>query len=126
MPGCVYGEQSGDTAESKNLSMSRNSKRENREIPSVSPPDAGRERSVNVSDGTADMHTDGKSDESVVPATSTNNDGTEPLAELSEERDLHAQIRSHKGREPLASPGNVVAGWVMEWLPFVTAGRLRA
>jgi hypothetical protein len=33
---CVYGERSMDTAESKTLCMYGNSKRENREIPSVS------------------------------------------------------------------------------------------
>ena len=66
--------------------MSENFKRENREIPSVSQLTFDWERSANVSDGTADMYADGKSDEPVLPATSTNNDGSEPLAESSEER----------------------------------------
>ncbi len=44
------------------------------------------ERSVNVSDGTADVYAMGKSDGSIVPANPTNNDGTEPSAESAEER----------------------------------------
>jgi len=44
------------------------------------------ERSVNVSDGTADVHAMGKSDGSIVPANPTNNDGAGPLAESDEER----------------------------------------
>jgi hypothetical protein len=35
------------------------------------------ERSANVSDGTADMNANENSDESVVPATSANNEGAE-------------------------------------------------
>jgi hypothetical protein len=65
--------------------MSGNFKRENREIPMVSNS-KDEERSVNVSDGTADVYALGKSDGSVVPAKPTNNDGTEPLAESAEER----------------------------------------
>ena len=67
--------------------MSGNFKRGNREIPSSSQMFFNWERSANVSDGTADMHEDGKSDESVVPATSTNNDAAEASTESSEERD---------------------------------------
>ena len=64
---------STDAAESQNLCMRGHSKRENREIPSVSALHCGvsqrcGERSVNVSDGTADMNADGKSDESLLPA----------------------------------------------------------
>ena len=65
--------------------MSGNSKRENREIPMVSNSKE-EERSVNVSDGTADMHAMGKSDGSIVPANPTNKDGAEPSAESAEER----------------------------------------
>ena len=45
------------------------------------------ERSSNVTDGTGDMNANRKSDESVVPATSANNDATEASAESIEERD---------------------------------------
>ena len=48
---------------------------------------SGGERSVNVSDGTADMNADGKSDGSLLPAKLANNDGAEPSAELAQERD---------------------------------------
>jgi group II intron reverse transcriptase/maturase len=65
--------------------MSGNSKRENREIPSVS--DRVSERPANLSEGKASMHADGKSDGSVLPTTRANNEGTEPPAESVEERD---------------------------------------
>ena len=45
------------------------------------------ERSENVTGATADMNAHRKSDESVVPATSTNNDAAEASAESIEERD---------------------------------------
>jgi len=45
----------------------------------------GAERSANLSEGTADMNADGKSDEPIVPSTSANNDSAELSAELSEE-----------------------------------------
>jgi RNA-directed DNA polymerase len=45
------------------------------------------ERSENVSDGTAGMNANRKSDESVVPAKSTNNGAAEAFAESAEERD---------------------------------------
>jgi hypothetical protein len=67
--------------------MSGNSKRENREIPAVSQLTFDWERPANVSDGTAGMHAAGKSDGSVVPAKSANNDAAEALAESMEERD---------------------------------------
>lgn len=73
-----------DAAESETLCMCGNSKRENREIPSV-PSTQG--RSENLSEGKADMNADGKSDESVVPPTQANNAGAEPAAEPAEERD---------------------------------------
>ena len=62
-----------DTAESKNLCMRGNSKRENREILSVSAVNLRAERSENVSDGKADMNARRKSDGSVVPAKPANN-----------------------------------------------------
>ena len=65
--------------------MSGNFKRENREIPMVSKSEE-KERSVNVSDGTADVYTVGKSDGSVLPTNPTNNDGAEPPAESAEGR----------------------------------------
>ena len=46
----------------------------------------GGERSANLSEGTADMNADGKSDESIVPAKLANNGGTEPSTEPVEER----------------------------------------
>ncbi len=45
------------------------------------------DRPENVHDGTAGMHVGRKSDGSVVPAKSANNDGVWSLAELTEERD---------------------------------------
>jgi len=45
------------------------------------------ERFANVSDGTANMHADGTSHGSVVPATTTNNSGTIAPAESNEGRD---------------------------------------
>ena len=72
----VIGERPSGTAESKNLSMSENSKRENREIPTASAANAA-ERSANVNDGTADMYAVGKSDELVVPTTQANQRGCE-------------------------------------------------
>ncbi len=66
--------------------MSENFKRENREIPTVSNS-SELERSANASGGTADMHTDGKSDGSVVPSNPANNGGAEAPAESAEERD---------------------------------------
>jgi hypothetical protein len=81
-----------DTAESKTLSMCRNSKRENREILLVSTAKEGAvsltaERSENVPDGTSDMNANRKSDEFVVPTTSANKGATEVPAESTEERD---------------------------------------
>lgn len=66
--------------------MRQNSNRENREIPSVSES-LGSERSVNVSDGKADMHADGKSHESIILTTTANNDAAEASAESDEGRD---------------------------------------
>lgn len=66
--------------------MRGNSKRENREVPAASKSH-DLERSANTSGGKADMHAAGKSDESVVPATSANNGTAEVPAESAEERD---------------------------------------
>jgi hypothetical protein len=87
-----YGKLTQDTAESKNLSMFENSKRENREnlFASTRPlddPASRMERSENVSDGNADMDANKKSDESVVPAKPANNGAAEARAESVEERD---------------------------------------
>lgn len=70
--------------------MCGNSKRENREIPSVpciEPLSSPQGRSENATGSTADMNADGKSDGSVVPSTQTNNAGTGPAAESVEGRD---------------------------------------
>ncbi len=72
--------------------MCGHSKRENREILLVSILHGGAsarmvERSDNVSDGNADMNANRKSDESVLPSTSANNDADEAFAESTEERD---------------------------------------
>jgi RNA-directed DNA polymerase len=67
--------------------MRGNLKRENREIPSDPVAISAAGRSANLSEGTADMNADGKSDRSVLPSTLTNNTGTEPVAESAEGRD---------------------------------------
>ena len=67
--------------------MRQDSNRENREIPSVSPWAAQWERLANVPDGKANMHAGGKSDESVVPTTTTNKGAAEAPAESDEGRD---------------------------------------
>lgn len=77
--GVAIGETPADAAESENLSMQRNSNRENREVPSVFES-SDSERSVNATGGKADMHADGKSDESVVPTTPANNGAAEAPA----------------------------------------------
>jgi group II intron reverse transcriptase/maturase len=86
----VNGENQLDTAESETLCMRGYSKRENREIPRV-PRNCSAERKQgrfeNLSEGKSNMNARGKSDESVVPATSANNDAAEASAEPTEERD---------------------------------------
>jgi len=72
---CATGECDADTAESKTWCMCGNFKRENREIPSVpctAPEGNLQGRSANLSEGTADMNADGKSDGFVVPSTQAN------------------------------------------------------
>jgi RNA-directed DNA polymerase len=83
-------ENKPNTAESKNLCMHGNSKRENIESPAVSQRTFYEiwERSENALCGNADSHTSGQSHSSIVPTTMTNKDGTEPLAESDEGREL--------------------------------------
>jgi len=76
-----------DAAESENLSMPQHSNRENRDLPSVSQLTFDWERSANVSDGKADMHADGTSHGSIVPATTANKGAAEAPAESDEGRD---------------------------------------
>ncbi len=78
-----------DTAESENLSMIENFKRENRETPVTSQGSFFDlwDRPENASGGTSDMYVTGESDESIVPSTSTNKGATEASAEPIEERD---------------------------------------
>ena len=87
----AIGEIDADTAESTNLCMRGHSKRENREVLLVSvfnrwQSHRGMERSENTTGGKSDMNADRNSDESVVPATSANNEATEASAESIEER----------------------------------------
>ena len=90
--------------------MRQNSNRENREIPSVSES-LGSERSVNVSDGKADMHADGKSHESIILTTTANNDAAEASAESDEGRDSakrnveQTSLRRTPGRSKRRSRG---------------------
>ena len=63
------------------------------------------ERSVNVSDGTADMNADGKSDDFVVPLTRTNKAAT-AVAEPAEER------KSPKGSVTELSPMSQTLSWI--------------
>jgi len=68
-----HGEPLADPAQSKTLSMCGNSLRGNREIPST--PAAGRAgRPAKVCSRTAGAHVEGKSDDCIVPAKSSNND----------------------------------------------------
>jgi RNA-directed DNA polymerase len=96
--------------------MRGNSRRENREILSVSAGLGGRstraaERSSNVTGGTGDMNAARKSDESVVPATSANKDAAEASAESTEERDsakrnaAQSALRRTPGRKQRKSRG---------------------
>ena len=92
--------------------MCGNSRRENREILLVSvtggwPVHRQAERSENVTGGTADMNAGRKSDESVVPATSANNDATEASAESIEERDSAKRnaLQSALSRTPSRNHG---------------------
>jgi len=89
--GDAIGESSTGTAESKTLSMHRNSNRENRENPEVSAHEEA-ERADNQAWVTSAVYAAGKSDESIVPAKLANNAAAEPpgdaeAAEPVEERD---------------------------------------
>jgi group II intron reverse transcriptase/maturase len=109
----VHGKAQADTAESENLSMRGNSKRENRETPAASQGSLFDlwERSENASGGTADMHATGESDESVIPAKPTNNDEAESSAESVEGRDSakgnveQTTLSRTQSREPHKSCG---------------------
>ncbi len=79
------GKRETSTAESKTWCMCGNSKRENREIPSA-PRRRRRGRSANLTEGTANMYADGKSDGSIVPSTRANKTAT-AVAESVEERE---------------------------------------
>ncbi len=82
-----------NAAESKTWCMYGNSKRENREIPSA-PRLRSRGRLVNVTEATANMYADGKSDDFIVPSTRANKAAT-AVAESVEER--RSPKRSHVG-----------------------------
>ena len=83
---CAFdGKHDSSTAESKTWCMYGNSKRENREIPSA-PRLRSRGRLVNLTEGTANMHAAGKSDDFVVPSTRANKAAT-AVAESVEERE---------------------------------------
>lgn len=111
-----FGEPCHDAAESETLGMCGNSRRENREVLLVSVRLGGMftawaERSENVTGGNADMNANRNSDESVVPATSANNDAAEASAESIEERDSakrnaeQAALRRTPGRTKRKSRG---------------------
>jgi hypothetical protein len=95
----VIGEPAMGTAESQNLCMSGNSKRENREVPSACES-LDSERSENASGGTADMHADGKSDGFVVPAKRAST--KETSAQLGDERFVFEIKKLHGHIEILA------------------------
>ncbi len=101
-----------DTAESENLSMCGNSKRENREIPAASPGSFIDlwERSENASGGTADMHAAGKSDNLVVPAKRTNNART-LAAEFVEGRGLPKRSDVPFMIAPDSEPDHAIYPW---------------
>lgn len=65
----------------------KDSKRENREIPTASQRQFDWERPANAPGGKAGMHAAGKSDGSVVPAKLANKGAVETPAESTEERD---------------------------------------
>ena len=96
------------SAESKTQSMDGNFNHENREIPSVprtAPEGNLQGRSANLSEGTADMNVDGKSDDFVVPLTRTNKAAT-AVAEPAEER------KSPKGSVTELSPMSQTLSWI--------------
>ena len=82
---CATGKPETDTAESKTWCMCGNSKRENREIPSA-PWRRRQGRPANLTEGTAGMYADGKSDDFVVLSTRANK-AAAAVAESVEERE---------------------------------------
>ena len=77
-------------AESKDLCMLENSKRENREVPfapGVKSDDSLPGRPANLYQRKSGMNADGMADEAVVPSTRVNKAAT-AVAESAEERDL--------------------------------------
>jgi len=91
--------------------MSGNSKRENRETPSMSQLTFDWDRSGNVTDGNPEMDVDGESDGSVVPAKSANNGGTELPAESMEERDPAKRNAGQDDSRRNAAPGQTRVSW---------------
>lgn len=83
--GALAGEHPADATESKTWCMYGNSKRENREIPSA-PWRRRRGRSANLTEGTAGMDVDGKSDDFVLLTTRANETAS-AVAESVEERE---------------------------------------
>ena len=79
------GKHDSSTAESKTWCMYGNSERENREIPSA-PWRRRQGRPANLTEGTAGMYADGKSDDFVVLSTRANKAAT-AVAESVEERE---------------------------------------
>ena len=76
-PRSLVGKIVADTAESTNLCMRGNPKRENREIPSAPRlRDGVRGRSANLSEGKAEMNADGKSDDFILLTTRANKTAT--------------------------------------------------
>ncbi len=79
------GKHDSSTAESKTWRMYANSERENREVPSA-PWRRRQGRPANLTEGTANMYADGKSDGPIVPPTRANKAAT-AVAESVEERE---------------------------------------
>ena len=110
----VIGEAHVDTAESKNLSMRGNFKRENREIPEIST----RHLTMRLRNGrktpdgdTADMYVSGKSDDFVVPTKLANKTGT-PAAESMEGRGSPKSSRVRFALAPDTVPDHAVCAKV--------------
>ena len=102
----LFGESSGDAAESKTLSMCETFQHGNRETPETpSPAMAG-----TVGEGdmpTSDMHVSGESDDLVVPEKRANKAGT-PVAESVEERGSTKGNGISGGHMPDTAPDSCV------------------
>ena len=96
--GALAGKHPADATESKTWRMCGNFKRENREIPSV-PRRRRRGRPANLTEGTAGMHTAGKSDDFIVPTTRANKAAT-AAAESAEERESPKGTVAHRHGRP--------------------------